>query len=159
MKAKMGEIDGKMAIYRRNLGQNSRWNTNLPLKFKSGRWITNWDKSGRWITLLTLESHLGRWINAGVIWAVRSRWREERNIPKKSAIYRRFSAATAIIWRNRRFIDFHRYIVDLSVIYWRFFAKNHPPIFLLEMSCRRLPVQDISAIFRDIFLHGCSHTF
>ena len=40
MKAIMDEIDGKMAIYRRNLGQNSRWNTNLPLKFKSGRWIT-----------------------------------------------------------------------------------------------------------------------
>ena len=67
MKAKMGEIDGKMAIYRRNLGKNSRWNTNLPLKFKYGRWITNWDKSGRWITLLTLESHLGHWINAGDI--------------------------------------------------------------------------------------------
>ena len=106
----MGEIDGKMAIYRRNLGQNSRWNTNLPLKFKSGRWITNWDKSGRWITLLMLESHLGRWINAGVIWAIRSRQREERNISKKSAIYR-------------------QNIADLSTIYWRFFAKNRPPDF------------------------------
>ena len=99
MKAKMGEIDRKMAIYRRNLGQNSRWNTNLPLKFKSSRWITNWDKSGHWITLLTLESHLGCWINAGVIQAVRSRWREERNIPKKSAIYRRNIADLSAIFR------------------------------------------------------------
>ena len=135
MKAKMGEIDGKMAIYRRNLGQNSRWNTNLPLKFKSGRWIT----------LLTLESHLGRWINTGVIWAVRSRWREERNISKNSAIYRRFSAATSDylgkspIYRfssiYRRFIGFHRYIADLSAIYWYFLRKIVPPIFLLEMPC------------------------
>ena len=142
MKAKMGEIDGKMAIYRRNLGQNSRWNTNLSLKFKSGRWITNWDKSGRWITLLTLESHLGCWINARVIWVVRSRWREERNISKKSAIlspkYRRFIGnflrPQAIIWGNRRFIG-------------DFLWKIVPPIFLLEMPCRRLPIQDISAIY------------
>ena len=129
MKAKMGEIDGKMVIYRRNLGQNSRWNTNLPLKFKSGRWITNWDKSGCWITLLTLESHLGRWINAGVIWAVRSRWREERNISKKSAIYRwnigDFPRPQAIIWRNRRFIG------DLLAIYCK---KSSPRFF--SWKCR-----------------------
>ena len=113
MKAKMGKIDGKMAIYRRNLGQNSRWNTNLPLKFKSGRWITNWDKSGRWITLLMLESHLGRWINAGVIWAVRSRWREEQNIPKKSAIFR---------GRRRLFGEIADLSIftDISPIYSRF---------------------------------------
>ena len=127
MKAKMGEIDGKMAIYRRNLGQNSHWNTNLPLKFKSGRWIT----------LLTLESHLGRWINAGVIWAIRSRWREERNISKKSAIYRRNIANKSAIFyghrrlfgENRWFIGFHRHIANLSSIYWRFFAKNRPSDF------------------------------
>ena len=51
MKAKMDEIDTKWAIYRRNLGQNSRWNINLPLKFNFGRWITNWEQSGHWITL------------------------------------------------------------------------------------------------------------
>ena len=145
MKAKMGEIDGKMAIYRRNLGQNSRWNTNLSLKFKSGRWIT----------LLTLESHLGRWINAGVIWSVRSRWREERNISKKSAIYRRnISDLSAIFCGHRRFfgeIADLSIFTDISSIYWRFFAKNRPSIFLLEMPCRHLPIQDISAIYRRYF--------
>ena len=39
MKAKMDEIDEIWAIYRRNLGQNSRWNINLPLKINFGRWI------------------------------------------------------------------------------------------------------------------------
>ena len=154
----MGEIDGKMAIYRRNLGQNSRWNTNLLLKFKSGRWITNWDKSGRWITLLTLESHLGRWINVSVIWAIRSHWREERYIPKKLAIYRRFSAAAgdylekSLIYRfspiYRRFID------DLLVI----FCEKSSPDFSPENAVSPPPdtryIGDISPIFRDIFLHG-----
>ena len=119
MKVKMGEIDGKMVIYRRNLGQNSRWNTNLSLKFKSGRWIT----------LLTLESHLGRWINAGVIWSVRSRWREERNISKKSAIYHRNIADLSAIFRGHRRLFGE--IVDLSAIYWRLIAKNRPPDFSL----------------------------
>ena len=32
MKAKMGEMDEIWAIYRRNLGQNSRWNINISLK-------------------------------------------------------------------------------------------------------------------------------
>ena len=35
----MNEIDEIWAIYRRNLGQNSRWNINLPLKINFGRWI------------------------------------------------------------------------------------------------------------------------
>ena len=39
MKAKMDEINEIWAIYRRNLGQNSRWNINLPLKINFGRWI------------------------------------------------------------------------------------------------------------------------
>ena len=87
MKAKMDEMDAKWAIYRRNLGQNSRWNINLLLKINFGRWIKNWEQSGRWIAILPLESHLGHQINMGVIWAVRSRWRDEENIAKKSAIY------------------------------------------------------------------------
>ena len=153
----MGEIDGKMAIYRKNLGQNSRWNTNLPLKFKSGRWITNWDKSGRWITLLTLESHLGRWINAGVIWAVRSRWREERNIPKKSTIYRRniadFPRPQAIIWRNHRFIDFHRYIADLLAIFCEKSSLDFSPGNAVSPPPDTRYIGDISPIFHDIFLH------
>ena len=36
MKAKMDEI---WAIYRRNLGQNSCWNINLPLKINFDCWI------------------------------------------------------------------------------------------------------------------------
>ena len=51
MKAKIDEMDEIWAIYERNLGQNSRWNINLPLKFNFGRWITNWEQSGCWITL------------------------------------------------------------------------------------------------------------
>ena len=72
MKEKMDEIDEIWAIYRRNLGQNSRWNINLPLKINFGCWIKIWEQSGRWIAILPLESHLGRWINTDVIWAVRS---------------------------------------------------------------------------------------
>ena len=77
MKAKMDEIDEIWAIYRRNLGQNSRWNINLPLKINFGRWIKNWEQSGRWIAILPLESHLGCRINTGVLWTVRSRCMKE----------------------------------------------------------------------------------
>ena len=104
MKATMGEIDGKMAIYRRNLGQNSRWNTNLPLKFKSGRWITNWDKSGRWITLLPLESPLGHWINAGGNLsrqiALERGAKNRQKIGDLSPKYRRFPAATGDLMKK-----------------------------------------------------------
>ena len=151
MKATMGEIDGKMAIYRRNLGQNSRWNTNLPLKFKSGRWITNWDKSGRWITLLTLESHLGRWINAGVIWAVRSRWREERNIPKKSAIYRRFSVATGDYLEKSpiyRFSSIYcRFIGDLLAIFCEKSSPDFSPGNVVSPPPGTRYIGDISRYF------------
>ena len=74
----MDKIDAKWAIYRRNLGQNSRWNLKLPLKFNFGCWITNWEQSSRWISLLPLKFKYGRRINKGVIWAVKSRWREDR---------------------------------------------------------------------------------
>ena len=47
MKAKMDEINEIWAIYRRNFGQNSRWNINLPLKINFGRWIKNQEQSGR----------------------------------------------------------------------------------------------------------------
>ena len=72
MKAKMDEIDEIWAIYKRNLGPNSRWNINLLLKINFGCWIKNWEQSGCWIAILPLESHLGRRINTDVIWAVRS---------------------------------------------------------------------------------------
>ena len=63
----MDEIDAKWAIYRRNLGQNSRWNLMLPFKINFGRWITIWKQSGRWISLLTLGFKSCRRINTGVI--------------------------------------------------------------------------------------------
>ena len=119
MKATMGEIDGKMAIYRRNLGQNSRWNTNLPLKFKSGRWITNWDKSGRWITLLPLESPLGHWINAGGNLsrqiALERGAKNRQKIGDLSPKYRRFPAATGDLMKKSP-------IYRDSAIYRRFIA-------------------------------------
>ena len=110
----MDEIDAKLAIYRLNLGQNSRWNLKLPFKINFGCWITIWKQSGRWISLLmlgfkfgrriiiwkqsgcwisllTMGFKFGRWINTGVIWAVRSHWRERGDflpkIAKKSAIH------------------------------------------------------------------------
>ena len=103
----MDEIDAKWAIYRRNLGQNSRWNLMLPFKinfsrwitickqsgrwislltlgFKSGRQITIWKQSGRWISLLTLGFKFGHWVSTGVISAVRSRWRERGDFVAKN---------------------------------------------------------------------------
>ena len=67
MKEKMDEIDEIWAIYRINLGQNSCWNINLPLKINFDRWIKIWEQSGRWIAILPLKSHLGRRINTYVI--------------------------------------------------------------------------------------------
>ena len=94
MKAKMDEIDEIWVIYRRNLGQNSRWNINLLLKINFSRWIKNWEQSGRWIAILPLESHLDRRINTGVIWAVRSRCMKEGKYHQKisdiSPIYHRY---------------------------------------------------------------------
>ena len=78
----MHEIDAKWAIYRRNLGQNSRWDLKLLLKFNFGRWITIWEQSGNWISLLSLRFKSGRRINTDVIWAIRSRWREVRFFAK-----------------------------------------------------------------------------
>ena len=80
----MDEIDAKWAIYRPNLGQNSRWNLKLLLKFNFGRWITIWKQSGRWISLLTLGYKYASRINTGVIWAVRSRWRERGDFVAKN---------------------------------------------------------------------------
>ena len=123
MKAKMDEI---WTIYRRNLGQNSRWNINLPLKI-----------------------NFGRWINTNVIWAVRSRCMKEgiylQKINDLSPKYRRFIAARS---------DFSHKIVDLSLptdisaIFWRYFHKYLPLIFLHEISCRPLLIHYILVIYR-----------
>ena len=83
MKTKMDEIDEIWAIYKRNLGQNNRWNINLPLKINFGHWIKNWEQSGRWIAILPLESHLGCRINTSMIWAIRSRCMKEGKYRQK----------------------------------------------------------------------------
>ena len=129
----MDEIDEIWAIYRRNFGQNSRWNINLPLKINFGRWIKNQEQSGRWIAILPLESHLGRRINTSVIQAVRSRCMKEGKYRQKidnlsspiylpEPIYRRY--------------------------FGNFCGNISPPIFLHEISCRLLP------IYPNIFLLG-----
>ena len=60
MKSKVDEMDAKWTIYRRNLGQNSRWKMILPLKNNFGSWIKIWAKSDRWIKP---RFNLGRWID------------------------------------------------------------------------------------------------
>ena len=62
MKSEVDEMDAKWDIYRKILGQNSRWKMILPLKNKFGRWIKIWAKSNRWIMILLFESHPSRWI-------------------------------------------------------------------------------------------------
>ena len=155
MKEKMDEIDEIdeiWAIYRRNLGQNSCWNINLPLKINFGRWIKIWEQSGRWIAILPLESHLGRRINTDVIWAVRSRCMKEGKYHKKigdlSPIHHRYIinilSPEAIFSKNLRYISPNRYIADILVI----FTENiSSPIFLHEISCRPLSIHDISRHF------------
>ena len=122
---KIDEIDEIWAIYRRNLGQNSCWNINLPLKINFGRWIKIWEQSGRWIAILPLESHLGRRINTDVIWAVRSCCMKEGKYHKKisdiSPIYRRYItdilSPKAIFSKYLRYISQNRYIADILVIF------------------------------------------
>ena len=177
MKEKMDEIDEIWAIYRRNLGQNSCWNINLPLKINFGRWIKNWEQSGRWIAILPLESHLGRRINTDVIWAVRSccmkEWKYHKKINDISPIYLRYIAdISPIFCHQRRFFQNISDIspkTDISPIYRRYFGDIYgnisPPIFLHEISCRPLPIHDISAIYRRYIstfsslyiIHWCRH--
>ena len=140
MKAKIDEI---WAIYRINLGQNSRWNINLQLKINFGRWIKNWDQSGRWIAILPLESHLDRWINTGVIWVVKSRCMKEgkyhQNISDISPIYHRYFATRGDFFKKSPI--YRRYFGDI-------YGNISPSIFLHEISCQPLPIHDISAIYR-----------
>ena len=120
MKAKMDEIDENWVIYRRNLGQNSRWNINLLLKINFSRWIKNCEQSGRWIAILPLESHLGRQINTGVIWAVRSR------CIKEGKYHQKISDISLIFCHQRRFFEKISDIsprTDISPIFWRYLRK------------------------------------
>ena len=145
----MDEIDEIWVIYRRNLGQNSRWNINLLLKINFSRWIKNWEQSGRWIAILPLESHRGRQINTGVIWAVRSR------CIKEGKYHQKISDISPIFCHQRRFFEKISDIsprTDISPIYRRYFDDIYgnisSPIFLHEILCRLLPIHDISAIYR-----------
>ena len=107
MKAKIDEI---WAIYKINLGQNSRW-------------IKNWEQSGRWIAILPLESHLGRRINTDVIWAVRSCCMKEGKYHKK------ISDISPIFCHQRRFFQNISDIsprTDISPIFWRYLRKYLP---------------------------------
>ena len=144
----MDKIDEIWVIYKRNLGQNSRWNINLPLKINFGRWIKNQEQSGRWIAILPLESYLGHQINTGVIWAIRSRCMKEGKYHKKIS-------DISIFCHHRRFFQKIFDIsprIDISPIFWRYLRKYLLLIFFHEISCRPFPIHDISAIYLDIFL-------
>ena len=127
MKAKMDEIDEIWVIYRRNLGQNSRWNINLLLKINFSCWIKNWEQSGRWIAILPLKSHLGRQITL----------HEGGEISPKN---QRYISNISLIY--------HRYITDISPIY-HWYITDISPIFCHQ---RRFfeKISDISPIFTEI---------
>ena len=156
----MNEIDEIWAIYRRNLGQNSRQNINLPLKINFGHWIKNWEQSSRWIAILPLESHIGHRINTGVIWVVRSCCMKEGKYRQKiddfSSINRRYFATRGDFFtKSPLYLPepiYHRYFGD-------FCGNISPPIFLHEISCQPLLIHDISPIYPDIFLLGHSFNF
>ena len=117
--------------------------------------ITIWKQSGHWISLLTLGFKSGSWINTGVIWAVRSRWRERGDFSPKigdiSPINRRFTGFSGDLFIKSPIYRlspiyhlspiYRRYIVD----FWR---KIAPSTYLPHMSFRSPPTCDISAIFR-----------
>ena len=146
----MDEIDEIWAIYRRNLGQNNRWNINLSLKNNFSRWIKNWEQSGRWIAILPLESHLGRRINTGVIWAVKS------CCMKEGKYFQKIGNLFPIFCKNRRYISPSRYIVIISPIFWRFLRKYLPsdfsPLNIVSTPPDTRYIADISRHFPP-----CSH--
>ena len=156
----MDEIDEIWAIYRINLGKNSRWNINLPLKINFGRWIKNWEQSGRWIAILPLESHLGHRINTGVIWAVRLRCMKEGKYHQKisdiSPIYHRYFATRGDFFKKSP-------IYLSEPIYRRYFGDIYrnisPPIFLHEISCRPLPIFSSLLISGILFLKESFFSF
>ena len=115
------------------MGQNSRWNINLLLKINFGRWIK---KLG---AIWPLDRHITIGITSrpsdqhGCDLGRQIMLHEGGEIsPKKSPIY-----LSEPIYR--------RYFGDI-------YGNISPPIFLHEISCRPLPIYDISAIYPDIFL-------
>ena len=130
MKAKMDEIDQIWAVYRRNLGQNSRWNINLPLKINFGRWIKK----------LGAIWPLDRYITIGI--TSRPSDQHGRDLGLQIMLHE----GGEISPKNWRFISnilaiYHRYFGDIC-------ENISPPIFLHEISCQPLPIHDISAIYR-----------
>ena len=132
MKAKIDEI---WVIYRIHLGQNSRWNINLPLKINFGRWIKNWEQSGCWIVILPFKSHCMK------------EGKYHQKISDISPIYHRYFATIGDFFKKSP-------IYLSEPIYRRYFGDIYgnisPPSFLHEISCRPLPIHDIS-IYRRYF--------
>ena len=119
------------------------------MKINFGHWIKNWEQSGCWITILPLESHLGRQINMGVIWTIRSHCIKEGKYHQKindlSPIYRRYFSTRGDFFKKSPIYlpepIYHRYFGDI-------YENISLPIFSHEISCRPLPIYDISAIYR-----------
>ena len=162
MKAKMDEIDEIWVIYKRNLGQNSRWNINLPLKINFGRWIKNWEQSGRWIAILPLESYLGRQINTGVIWAIRSRCMKEGKYHQKISnilpIYHRYFSTKGDFFKKSPIYlpepIYHQYIADILAIFMEISALDFSSRNIMSTPPDTRYIGDILPIYLDIFLLG-----
>ena len=152
----------------------------LPLKNNFGRWIKIQVKFDHWNLNLTVGSHpdsiqgvgqkivagihggqhLGCRINTSVIWAVRSRWREEQIFRQKigdlSPIFRRFSSAQAVFFIKsavyRQMPINWRYMAifcQFSMIFllFDFYSQN-----IVSTSPDTRYIGYISSIYPDIFL-------
>ena len=102
MKAKIDEI---WAIYKINLGQNSRWNINLPFKINFGRWIK---KLG---AIWPLDHHITIGITS------RSSDQHGRDLGRQITLHE----GREISPKNQR------YIFDISPIYRRYITDILPP--------------------------------
>ena len=142
MKAKIDEI---WAIYKINLGQNSRWNINLPLKINFGRWIKNWEQSGCWIVILPFKSHCMK------------EGKYHQKISDISPIYHQYIAdISPIFYHQRRFFQYISDIslrTDISPIFWRYLRKYLPSEFSSRNIVSTPPDTryiDISPIFSSL---------
>ena len=115
MKAKIDEI---WAIYKINLGQNSRWNINLPFKINFGRWIKKlgaiWPLDHHitiGITSRSSDQHgrdLGRQITLH---------EGEEISPKNQRYIIDILPPEAIFSKYLRYISSNRYIADILAIF------------------------------------------
>ena len=107
MKAKMDEIDEIWTIYKRNLGQNSRWNINLSLKINFGSWIRK----------LGAIWPLDRYITIGI--TSRSSNQHERDLGRQITLHE----GEEISSKNQRYIsDILAIFTEISPL--RFFFTN-----------------------------------